>query len=104
MLQGERLKLLRISRGYTHQKLAERVDLGMKQIWRYETGENDASGDVLARFAREFNVSTDYLVGLTDDPSPCISQSDLQPKELQVISAWRRGDKMFALRTIILDE
>ena len=104
MIRGDRLKLLRTQRGYSYQDLAERLDLGTKQIWRYETGENDPTGDVLGRIAKEFNVSADYLLGLTAEPTPWLNHGDLDDKEREVITAWRRGDRLNAIKSIVLDE
>jgi transcriptional regulator with XRE-family HTH domain len=104
MLRGDRLKLLRTQKGYSHQQLAEKLDLGTKQIWRYESGENDPTGDILGRIARELNTSVDYLLGLTDEPMPWLCASDLASKEREAIAAWRRGERMVAIKAIVLDE
>lgn len=104
MSLGTRLKFLRQRRGYTHQELAEMLGLGIRQIARYESEENEPTADILARMARVFEVSTDYLLGLTDNPNPHLQTEDLTPKETAVISAWRRGDKLEAIKTIINDE
>lgn len=104
MLHGDRLKTLREDRGYTHHKLAELLDLGASQIWRYETGKTDPSGDILVRIARVFDVSVDYLLGLTDDPGPTgLSESNLSPKERTVVAALRRGQNYEAIKLIIGD-
>jgi transcriptional regulator with XRE-family HTH domain len=104
MLRGDRLKLLRTQKGYSYQLLAEKLEVGTKQIWRYESGENDPTGDILGRVAKEFNVSVDYLLGLTDEPMPWLCENDLVLKEREAITAWRRGERMAAIKTIVLDE
>ena len=52
----------------TQQKLAE--DLGMPQLqdFRYEQGLRDIPTDILSQLAKLYNKTTDYLLGLTDDP------------------------------------
>ncbi len=64
-----RLKELRKSRGVTQLKLA--LDLGMNQnsISRYESGEREADYRTLIAFADYFNVSVDYLLERTNDPT-----------------------------------
>ena len=64
-----RLRELRKSRGITQLKLA--LDLGMNQnsISRYESGEREADYRTLIAFADYFNVSIDYLLERTDDPT-----------------------------------
>ena len=65
----ERLKLLRKKRRISQLRLA--IDLGMNQnsISRYETGEREADYQTLIAFADYFNVSIDYLLERTDNPS-----------------------------------
>ncbi len=60
---------MRKSRGVTQLKLA--LDLGMNQnsISRYESGEREADYRTLIAFADYFNVSVDYLLERTDDPT-----------------------------------
>ena len=62
----ERLSELRKARGITQQRVA--VDLGMEQtsISAYEVGKYFPTVDALVKLADYFNVSTDYLLGLTD--------------------------------------
>ncbi len=64
-----RLKFLRKQKGISQLKLA--MDLGMNQnsISRYENGEREADYKTLIAFADYFNVSIDYLLERTDNPS-----------------------------------
>ena len=64
-----RLKELRKKRKISQLKLG--IDLGMNQntISRYETGEREADYSTLIRFADYFDVSIDYLLGRTDNPT-----------------------------------
>lgn len=87
-MRGERLKELRVSRGYSRQRLAELLDISEASIPRYENGTNVPSTDVVLKIATLFNVSTDYLLGLTDDPLGHSSQ-DLSSIEAKIISAVR---------------
>lgn len=45
--------------------------LGMSQTGysKYETGENDIPTSILIKLARFYNVSIDYLLGESDNPS-----------------------------------
>jgi len=82
MFRGDRLRELRENSGETHEKLSELLSLGSKQIWRYETRATKPDGEVVARLAKFFKVSTDYLLDLTDLPNPP-PYSDLSPAGLQ---------------------
>ncbi len=103
MLRGDRLRSLRLKRNYTQQYLAEILYLNIRQITRYENGEADPSGDVIARMADAFDVSADYLLGRTDDPTPCFQSEDLTFQERAVLSAIRRGEILDAIKAILTD-
>lgn len=104
MLVGERLRRLREERGLSRERLTSQLSLGANQIQRYESGQNDPSGEILAKLATFFEVSTDYLLGLTDQPAPQTLSSSLTAKEVAAILAWRRGERIEAVRMIATDE
>lgn len=68
-MYGERLRYLRNKRGYTQEQLADALNIGNKQIWRYENEETRPDGLTIARIAKALDTTTDYLLGLTDDPT-----------------------------------
>ncbi|MCI8402893.1 MAG: helix-turn-helix transcriptional regulator [Lachnospiraceae bacterium] len=67
---GERLADLRNSQGMTQDELAKILNLTKHNISAYERGRNEAPDSVKAAIAIHFNVSVDYLMGLTDQPNP----------------------------------
>ena len=69
-LIGQRLRETRLQRGLSQQEAASRAGISMNSLYHYEKGNKVPSAVVLARLAEVLNVSTDYLLGLTDDPSP----------------------------------
>lgn len=102
MLKGDRLRELRLQRGYTHQELAELLEVNIRQIARYESGVTDPSSRVLTRIAEVFDVSADYLVGLSDTPYPDIEQSGtLSAREKTILIALRGNDIQEAIRLIV---
>ena len=64
-----RLKEIRKNRGITQLKLAMDLNISQNSISRYETGEREADYTTLIRLADYFNVSLDYLLERTDDPT-----------------------------------
>jgi transcriptional regulator with XRE-family HTH domain len=64
---GERLMILREESGLTQEKLAEIFKTKKATISRYETGSRDPKLDTLIELADFFQVSTDYLLGRTDN-------------------------------------
>ncbi len=70
-----RIKNLREDKDMSQREIA--VLLGMKQpqYFRYEQGYRDLPTDILIRLAEIFDVSTDYILGLTNNPQ--------KPKDLK---------------------
>lgn len=64
-----RLKELRRSRGISQLKLALDLNMNQNSISRYETGVREADYNTLIAFADYFNVSIDYLLERTDNPT-----------------------------------
>ena len=64
-----RLKNLRLARGISQLKLAMDLNMNQNTISRYETGDREADYATLIRFADYFNVSIDYLLERTDNPT-----------------------------------
>lgn len=64
-----RLKELRKSRGISQLKLALDLNTNQNTISRYETGEREPGIHELIMIADYFNVSLDYLLERTDDPT-----------------------------------
>ena len=66
---GERITELREGAGLTIEELAAKIGVNATTLGRMENGRTQKIGDdVLAALAREFNVSTDFLLGLTSIP------------------------------------
>ena len=67
---AERLKKLREDLGISQRELARRAGISSAMISLYEAGKKSPTIDVLMKLAVVLEVSADYLLGLTDDPSP----------------------------------
>lgn len=65
-----RLKYLRKQKNLSQIQLAMALDLNQNSISRYKTGAHQADYATLIKFADYFNVSLDYLLERTDDPTP----------------------------------
>ncbi len=63
---GEILAELRQDRGMTQQELAGKLNVAKSSISNLETGQRRAHTELICKAARVFNVSTDYLLGLSD--------------------------------------
>lgn len=63
----EKIKELALKRGISLQKVAE--DLGYSINYLYTLKEKTPKSDRLQEIADYFNISTDYLLGRTDNPA-----------------------------------
>ena len=52
----------------TQRQLAARLGMAQPQYSRYEQGLRDIPTPVLIQLARLYDTTTDYLLGLTNDP------------------------------------
>ena len=66
----ERLKALRIAKGVTQKQAGIAIGSSERGFQDYERGVSKPGFDALIALANYFEVSLDYLVGLTDDPRP----------------------------------
>lgn len=86
----EKIKELAQNQGISLQKVAE--DLGYSINYLYTLKEKTPKSDRLQEIADYFNVSTDYLLGRTDNPA--IAKDDkanayLGPAETELVAAFR---------------
>lgn len=101
---GSRFREVRIARGLTQDDLADRLGISRSGINRYEHEKTEADAIIISRIARELEVSSDYLLGLTDDPRPPGVVSDLSETERAIVAAVRRRDLLGAIRLIVGSE
>lgn len=76
----DRIKELAGKRGWSLQTLATKAGIGINSIYRWR--KMTPTTDNIASVADILNVSVDYLLGNTDDPSPAKRQSDDDPVDL----------------------
>lgn len=67
---NERLKALREDNDITQTELAKAVNVTQRNISFYETGTNEPDIKTIIALAKFFNVSTDYILGLSDKRKP----------------------------------
>ena len=63
---GERIKILRTERNLTQAALAHALGIAKTTLAAYEQDKNEPSNETFIKIANYFNVSADYLLGLTD--------------------------------------
>ena len=65
----KRIAELRQARGWTQRELAEKMGLYASAISKYELGTAEPNTASLIKFSQVFDVSIDYLIENTDDPT-----------------------------------
>ena len=67
---GQRIYELRKDAGETQKFLGELIGVKKGQISEIERGNATTSAERIALICEHYNISADYLLGLTDDPEP----------------------------------
>ena len=67
---GDRIKALRSVKGLTQEDLARQLCVNRATLANWDINRTAPDYDSLQELAKFFGVSTDYLLGLRDDPSP----------------------------------
>ncbi len=68
MAYYRRLRDLREDRDLTQAEVASFLGMKQPQYFRYEQGYRDIPTDLLIRLANFYQTTTDYILGLTDNP------------------------------------
>ena len=69
-MQFSRIRDLREDKDLSQKQLAEYLKCSQVCYSYYEIGKRDIPTDVLMKLSKFYNVSTDYLLGLTNTKSP----------------------------------
>jgi transcriptional regulator with XRE-family HTH domain len=64
----KRIRDLREDHDLTQKKLADELNCSQQVYSNYELGQRDIPTDILIKLALYYNVSTDYILGLTQNP------------------------------------
>ncbi|MCC5467662.1 helix-turn-helix domain-containing protein [Pelosinus baikalensis] len=83
---GERLKQLREQKKLTQQELADALNISRGTYAHYEINRREPDDSTKLKIADFFDVTTDYLLGRTDEPNTV--------KKIQTIAAHRTDDPM----------
>ena len=73
MVQLERLKKLIDSS--TREEIADKIGCDQSLVTKHYNGERKVTVDYVVKYAKHFQVSTDYLLGLTEYKSVSVSES-----------------------------
>ena len=64
----KRIRDLREDRDLTQKEMAKALSCSQQVYSNYELGQRDIPTDILIKLSAFYNVSTDYILGITDNP------------------------------------
>ena len=67
VMLSKRLKELRIENNYSQYEIANLIGIAQVTYSHYELGRRSISIQNIVKIAKIYNVSTDYLLGISDD-------------------------------------
>ena len=70
IMHFQRLEDLRVDHDKTQIEIAEYLNMGRNVYWRYEKGKREVPTWAVLKLADYYKVSTDYLLGRTDERTP----------------------------------
>ena len=106
MTLGERLKYNRTKADLTQREVNKKTGINYKTLSNWENDVSKPSPDDLIILANTYNVTTDYLLGLSDQPQghqadspatarqqqPQIQPDTLTPEEAALVEAYRNAN------------
>ncbi|MGN1052846.1 MAG: helix-turn-helix domain-containing protein [Candidatus Scatosoma sp.] len=95
MTFSEMSKSLRQEKKITQIQLAEALQVSKACISMIEIGKNEPTANTLIKYADYFNVSTDYLLGRSDDFGNITVRAEkvgefLSPDEKEILNTYRK--------------
>ncbi|WP_205666391.1 helix-turn-helix domain-containing protein [Anaerosphaera multitolerans] len=96
---GERIKELRIKKNLTQEELGKKFGLVKSTISLYESNKSTPDDNIKRALAKYFDVTLDYLMGVSDNPKGEIIKNKKIPEN---IAAYFDGEEFSdeALRDI----
>lgn len=99
---GERLSEVRKDHGDTQAGLAQRLGVSLSTVRAWEQEKSSPSHEMLVALCRTYGISSDYLLGLTDEDPAYIRQQRQKRltgeeqkllKEFEEYLIWKRRHK-----------
>lgn len=64
----DRIRALREDADMNQTQIAKMFNVGQKTVSNWESGRNEPPYEILIKYSLYFNVSIDYILGVTDNP------------------------------------
>lgn len=79
---GDTIRALRNERNISQERLAKKIGVTRSMIALYESGERLPSLSALIELSRALGVTTDYLLGVSQEKGTYLDVSGLTPKQI----------------------
>lgn len=105
----ERIKFLRENINMSQKELSKKSKINASVMNRIESGERPIRDDELIIFANIFDVSTDYLLGLSDNKNKFIEKLDSAKNIKNILNIFTElseeaQDRMLSIAKVFLEE
>lgn len=88
MQNYQRIRDLREDADLTQKQVADKLFMHLTQYRRYENGESEVPLNIAINISKLYNVSLDYIAGLTNDKQG-LTKSSLNDDETRLINNFR---------------
>jgi len=90
---SKRIKELRRNADLTQSEFGRIFGIVKSTVSLYESGKSTPNDELKLKICKYFNVSADYLLGISSQDTAAGSASPLSPEEEELIDAYRRADE-----------
>lgn len=97
---NEKIKKLRLEKGWSQTQLANKMGIHPQNIGRYERGSFSPSVEALIKFAEVFGVSIDYLVNEELSDTQIIVKDKQLQKYIEQVDNLNEEDKNLIKKVI----
>ena len=87
---GERLKKLRQEHKLLQKELAKELNLTQQTISSYESNKREPDSETLQKIAQYFNVSVDYLLGISKERTPADKIKEALSSDPELLDFWEK--------------
>lgn len=89
---SERVKKLRKAKKQSQNEVGKALGKSRESISKYELGEREPDPNVITLLAKYFNVSSDYMLGITDDSGKEAESSKSFSRKLSEFESYLKNE------------
>lgn len=86
---GDKLKKLRLDKGVTQEQVSIALNIAPNTLSNYENNNRQPDNEMLIKIAKYFSISTDYLLGISNNPNP--TKKGPLDEPLQIAASMKDG-------------